>query len=105
MSSAMKATKVAGRRLLIAGSAVAVLASACSSSASAPGSSGSSQNSTRAASLTVELDWVPNPDHVGLYYARNKGYFARQHLTVNFRVPSSAADPLKLVGLNRADLA
>lgn len=55
--------------------------------------------------LNVELDWVPNPDHVGLYYAQHQGYFARQHLTVNFRVPSSAADPLKLVGLNKADLA
>jgi len=59
----------------------------------------------RAASLNVELDWVPNPDHVGFYYAQNKGYYSRQNLTVNFRVPSSAADPLKLVGLNKADLA
>ena len=24
----------------------------------------------------VELDWVPNPDHVGLYYAQDKGYFS-----------------------------
>src|SRR5262245_8824206 len=55
--------------------------------------------------LNVELDWVPNPDHVGLYYAQHQGYFTRQRLTVNFRVPSSAADPLKLVGLNKADLA
>ena len=30
------------------------------------------------ASLTVELDWVPNPDHVGLYYAQDKGYFSRR---------------------------
>ena len=48
---------------------------------------------------------MPNPDHVGFYYALNKGYFSRQNLMVNFRVPSSAADPLKLVGLNKADLA
>jgi putative hydroxymethylpyrimidine transport system substrate-binding protein len=48
---------------------------------------------------------VPNPDHVGLYYAQDKGYFSRQHLTVSFHVPSSAADPLKLVGLDKADLA
>jgi putative hydroxymethylpyrimidine transport system substrate-binding protein len=77
--------------------AVAIGAAACTTSGAAvPASS---------TALNVELDWVPNPDHVGLYYARQQGYFARQHLTVNFRVPSSAADPLKLVGLNKADLA
>lgn len=55
--------------------------------------------------LTVELDWVPNPDHVGIYYAQNKGYFANRNLTVSFRAPSGAADPIKLVGLNKVDLA
>jgi putative hydroxymethylpyrimidine transport system substrate-binding protein len=91
-----------GWRALAAGSALAVLAAACTSSA-AP--SASRPAGAHGASLNVELDWVPNPDHVGLYYAQDKGYFARQHLTVTFRVPSSAADPLKLVGLNHADLA
>jgi putative hydroxymethylpyrimidine transport system substrate-binding protein len=57
------------------------------------------------ATLKVELDWVPNPDHVGLYYAQNKGIFAHNHLTVNFLTPSNAADPIKLVGLNKVDLA
>jgi putative hydroxymethylpyrimidine transport system substrate-binding protein len=91
----------AGWRWLIAGLALAVLTAACgSNSAPAPGPAGS-----QPASLNVELDWVPNPDHVGLYYAQHQGDFARQHLTVNFRVPSSAADPLKLVGLGKADLA
>jgi putative hydroxymethylpyrimidine transport system substrate-binding protein len=103
----MNRLRVSGWRALAAGSAVAVLASACASNAatSASGSGGGASVATRPASLNVELDWVPNPDHSGLYYAQNKGYFSRQHLTVNFRVPSSAADPLKLVGLNRADLA
>jgi len=102
----MNQTKAAGWRWLIAGPAVAVLASACTSSSTpAPGSGGGPPNAAPAASLTVELDWVPNPDHVGLYYAQEKGYFAGRHVTVNFRVPSGAADPLKLVGLNRADLA
>jgi len=88
-------------RWLIAGLALAVVTAACgSNSAPAPGPAGS-----RPASLNVELDWVPNPDHVGFYYGQHRGYFARQHLTVNFRVPSSAADPLKLVGLGKADLA
>jgi putative hydroxymethylpyrimidine transport system substrate-binding protein len=64
-----------------------------------------SSSDAAAASLDVELDWVPNPDHVGLYYAQDKGYFADQDLTVDFRSPSNAADPIKLVGLNRVDLA
>jgi putative hydroxymethylpyrimidine transport system substrate-binding protein len=102
----MNRLHVSGWRALAAGLALAVLACACSSAAtSASGPGGSAPGAARRASLNVELDWVPNPDHSGLYYAQNKGYFSRQHLTVTFRVPSSAADPLKLVGLNRADLA
>jgi putative hydroxymethylpyrimidine transport system substrate-binding protein len=102
----MNLSTIRGCGLLAAGLALAVLASACGQK-SAPGSSHGSgpAKSAPAATLNVELDWVPNPDHVGLYYAQNKGYFAKQNLTVNFRVPSSAADPLKLVGLNKADLA
>ena len=87
-----------GLRLLAMMVAAAVGAAACSAN------SGTAVSAS-ATSLNVELDWVPNPDHVGLYYAQHQGYFARQRLTVNFRVPSSAADPLKLVGLNKADLA
>ena len=95
-----------GWRLVVAAAALAVLASACgNSSTPATGSGSSSPHAAPAASLNVELDWVPNPDHVGFYFAQNKGYFSKQNLTVNFRVPSSAADPLKLVGLNKADLA
>jgi putative hydroxymethylpyrimidine transport system substrate-binding protein len=103
----MNRLRVSGWRALAAGSAVAVLASACASNAAtfAGGSGGSSSAAARPASLNVELDWVPNPDHSGLYYAQDKGYFSREHLSVTFRVPSSAADPLKLVGLNHADLA
>jgi len=89
-----------------AGLALAALACACSSNSTMSGSRPSGNSAGAApASLNVELDWVPNPDHVGFYYAQNKGYFSKQNLTVNFRVPSSAADPLKLVGLNKADLA
>jgi putative hydroxymethylpyrimidine transport system substrate-binding protein len=48
---------------------------------------------------------VPNPDHVGLYYAQDKGYFSSAGLTLELRTPSNAADPIKLVGLNKVDLA
>jgi putative hydroxymethylpyrimidine transport system substrate-binding protein len=82
-----------------------LLAMVVAAGAAACGTTPGAAVSASATSLNVELDWVPNPDHVGLYYAQHLGYFARQHLTVNVRVPSSAADPLKLVALNKADLA
>ena len=80
------------------------LVAACASNTSAGGAGGSS-SAAAPTTLKVELDWVPNPDHVGLYYAQNKGIFAHNNLTVNFLTPSNAADPIKLVGLNKVDLA
>jgi putative hydroxymethylpyrimidine transport system substrate-binding protein len=82
---------------------IALVAACGSGSASSSGGAGSSGSKT--ANLTVELDWVPNPDHVGIYYAENKGYFTKDHLNVSLRTPSNAADPIKLVGLNKVDLA
>ena len=83
---------------------VTCLVAACAST-SPPASAGGSASAGAPATLKVELDWVPNPDHVGLYYAQNKGIFAHNNLTVNFLTPSNAADPIKLVGLNKVDLA
>lgn len=84
--------------------AAAMVAACGSSPASSPAGSGGG-GGQQTASMTVELDWVPNPDHVGIYYAQNKGYFTKNHLNVTLRVPSNAADPIKLVGLNKVDLA
>ena len=94
--------------MLCAVGAVALVSAACGRSSSSGGqpTGGSTGTSGGApASINLELDWVPNPDHVGLYYAQQKGYFSKQKLTINFRTPSSAADPIKLVGLNKVDLA
>jgi putative hydroxymethylpyrimidine transport system substrate-binding protein len=55
--------------------------------------------------LTLTLDWTPNPDHVGLYYAQRHGFFQRQRLQVAMRAPSDPSAPIKLVGLNQVDLA
>jgi putative hydroxymethylpyrimidine transport system substrate-binding protein len=90
---------------LAAVAALAILAAGCGSAASNGGAGNASAAAAKPASLNVELDWVPNPDHVGLYYALNKGYFTKQNLTVHFQVPSNTADPIKLVGLNKVDLA
>jgi putative hydroxymethylpyrimidine transport system substrate-binding protein len=56
-------------------------------------------------SLTLWLDWYPNSDHVGIYVAMAKGYYARQGLAVQARVPSGAADALQLVAHGTGDMA
>jgi putative hydroxymethylpyrimidine transport system substrate-binding protein len=55
--------------------------------------------------VTLTLDWTPNPDHVGFYYARDTGLFARAGLDVSIRAPSDPTTPLKLVGVGKSDLA
>jgi putative hydroxymethylpyrimidine transport system substrate-binding protein len=56
-------------------------------------------------SLTLWLDWYPNSDHVGIYVAMARGYYARQGLAVQARVPSGATDALKLVAHGTGDIA
>jgi len=55
--------------------------------------------------VSLMLDWTPNPDHVGLYYARDTGLFRGDGLDVAIRAPSDPAAPLKLVAAGRSDLA
>jgi putative hydroxymethylpyrimidine transport system substrate-binding protein len=55
--------------------------------------------------LSVMLDWTPNPDHVGLYYAQSHGLFSAAGLSVDIHAPSDPATPLKLVAAGRTDLA
>jgi len=56
-------------------------------------------------SLTLMLDYLPNPDHVGLYMALATGDFARAGLDVNVQTPSDPAAPLKLLEAGKVDLA
>ena len=86
-------------------SGIALVAVACSNDSSTTSAGASGSASGAPATLNVELDWVPNPDHVGLYYAQDKGYYTDANLTVDFRQPSNAADPIKLVALGKVDLA
>lgn len=55
--------------------------------------------------LTVWLDWYPNSDHVGIYVAMAKGYYARAGLAVHAQVPPGAADALPLVAHGNGDIA
>jgi putative hydroxymethylpyrimidine transport system substrate-binding protein len=56
-------------------------------------------------SLRLMLDWFPNVDHLPVYVAREKGYFADQGLSVEIISPSETADALKLAAFGKVDLA
>lgn len=53
--------------------------------------------------FTFMLDWVPNPDQVGFYYALENGYFGRVGLNVKVEVPSQNYAET-LVGANKVDM-
>ncbi|HET7566964.1 MAG TPA: ABC transporter substrate-binding protein [Gaiellaceae bacterium] len=55
--------------------------------------------------VSVLLDWTPNPDHVGLFYARDEGMFAKRGLDVSIAAPSDPTSALKLVAAGKVDLA
>jgi putative hydroxymethylpyrimidine transport system substrate-binding protein len=55
--------------------------------------------------VTLLLDWTPNPDHVGFFYARDKGLFEKSGLDVSIHAPSDPTAPLKLVAAGRTDFA
>jgi putative hydroxymethylpyrimidine transport system substrate-binding protein len=89
------------RRLLLLPAALALLAAGCGAGAGSSGEAGQG----RPARVNLSLDWTPNPDHVGLYYAEQHGFFQRSRLQVTMRAPSDPSAPIKLVGLNQVDLA
>jgi len=83
-------------RLLVLAAAAALLAGV----AGGPGTA-----ATASSSLTVALDWFPNPDHVALYYALDKGYFTKRGVNLSMKTPSDPSAGLKLVATNKFDLA
>lgn len=75
---------------------LAVLAGSCG---------GENRSATEPTSLSLTLDWTPNPDHVALFYAQQRAWFAAEGLRVTMRAPSDPTTPLKLVAASRTDLA
>ena len=55
--------------------------------------------------VDLVLDYLPNPDHAGIYAALKGGDFREAGLDVNPVVPPDPAAPLKLLSTGRADLA
>jgi putative hydroxymethylpyrimidine transport system substrate-binding protein len=74
-----------------------MLFAACGSDAS--GSSGSDGK------LDVMLDWTPNAGNSALYWAKDKGLFKDEGVSVNVVTPGDASVPLKMVATGKVDLA
>ena len=55
--------------------------------------------------LSLELDWLPNADHVGIYEAQANGDFRRAGLNVSIHVPSDPSSPLALLESGKVDVA
>ncbi|RXZ00160.1 ABC transporter substrate-binding protein [Fictibacillus sp. S7] len=73
---------------------------ACSSSATKSG-----EGKDRLKKVSVMLDWYPNAVHAGIYDAIEKGYFKKEGIEVDVKMPAETNDPLKLVAAGRTDLA
>jgi putative hydroxymethylpyrimidine transport system substrate-binding protein len=76
-----------------------VLAAACGG-----GAADTAQSGRAPVDVSLQLDWYPNPDHVGLYTAIDRGFFKSRGLIITPRQPSDVSDPIKLVATGRADL-
>jgi putative hydroxymethylpyrimidine transport system substrate-binding protein len=55
--------------------------------------------------LTVILDWLPNPDEAPLFIAAHEGFFARNNLAVRLIAPSDASTPPMMAATGHADIA
>ncbi len=89
------------RRLVLPLLAVLLATTACGSGAASTCDANRDCGSIR---ITLQLDWYPNPDHVGLFTAIDRGFFHRRGYVVTTRQPSDVSDPIKLVAAGRADL-
>jgi putative hydroxymethylpyrimidine transport system substrate-binding protein len=81
------------------------LALACVALAACGEKSESVNDRVQVRGLDLTLDWFPNPDHVAIYEAIDRGYFREVGLDVRPRVPSDPAAPIKQVAAGRAALA
>jgi putative hydroxymethylpyrimidine transport system substrate-binding protein len=89
-------------------STVAAAASALFALAGAAAGCGEKSEPTEGGELErfdLALDFFVNPDHVGIYQARDRGYFADAGLDVRPKVPSDPAAPIKQVAAGQVDLA
>lgn len=58
-----------------------------------------------AAPIRVSLDFFANPNHIPLYAALDKGYFAEEGIEVDIFVPANPSDPVKLAAAGAVEVA
>ncbi|MDP4085303.1 MAG: ABC transporter substrate-binding protein [Bacillota bacterium] len=80
-----------------------LLLGACSTGNTVTNAGGKS--SKKLEKVTLMLDWYPNAVHSFLFAAKENGYFKKQGLDVDIKMPADTNDPLKLVAANQVDLA
>jgi putative hydroxymethylpyrimidine transport system substrate-binding protein len=84
---------------------VALLAVGCGGGSSSSSDAGATEPETaEVTDLSVELDWLPGPNHPVLYWAQHEGFFEKEGLAVTINSPSDPAAPLKLVATGKVDL-
>ena len=55
------------------------------------------------AEVKLAMDWYPNANHLGLFIAEEKGYFADENLKVTLYTPSDPSTVLQTVGAGEDD--
>jgi putative hydroxymethylpyrimidine transport system substrate-binding protein len=78
--------------------AVALVAAGCGEREEKLGPSGDRK-------LELMLDWVPNPDHAGIYAAQGSGFLKAVDVDLTIRTPADPSAPIKQVAAGRVDLA
>ncbi len=60
---------------------------------------------SQATPISLELDWLPNADHVGIYEGLANGDFSRAGIDLHIHVPTDPASPLQLLETGKVDVA
>ena len=92
--------RVLGAAFAIASSAVVVLVAASVGSGETKGHTAGS--ATR--KLTLMLDFIPSPYHIGIYQAVKAGYYKQKNIDLKILQPTSAGDYARLVSAGKADV-
>jgi len=58
-----------------------------------------------AATVRVSLDFFPNANHIPLYVALDRGYFAEEGVEIDIFVPANPSDPVKLAAARAVEFA
>jgi putative hydroxymethylpyrimidine transport system substrate-binding protein len=94
------------RRRLGRAALVLIAVSAAMLMASGVGSGGTNSQAGQSSlrKLTLMLDFVPSPYHVGIYQAVKAGYYKKNNIDLRIVQPTSAGDYARLVSAGKADI-